>query len=325
MLERTEWDVLRAAREMVDLKGRVPELEALLEQALEPPASVVTVDARTDEHVRRQRGEAARHGPHVEVVHLGDVGIGGESARDVVGIDPCRRGLKEDPARLANQRPARAHHQRRDEQAGDRVEAAPPGEEHECAGERGANERGEIGGHVQVRALYVEARPVGAREHERRREIHCDADERDDEHDAAVHCGRMDEAARRGVHDPDAEQQQRDPVRLGGEDLGAAEPERPLSARRPRCETRGDECRREGRRVREHVTRVGEQRERARDDARGDLDAHEGHDQHEGGRERAPVTRARVAMRVPMRMPVRMHYDSAAQARPSASRSLGVG
>ena len=90
---------------------------------------------------------------------------------------------------------------------------------------------------------------VGPREHERRGEVDGDAGERDDEHDAAVHVRRRDEAADAGVDDPRrATSSSVIAVRLRGEDLRPAEPERPRAARGPRREPRGDERGRRGRR-----------------------------------------------------------------------------
>ena len=100
---------------------------------------------------------------------------------------------------------------------------------------------------------------------------------------------RVDQAPDRRVDDPGAEHEQRDPVHLGGEDLGAAEAERPRPARRSGRETRGDERDRERGRVGEHVPRVGEQGERAGDDPRGDLGRHQAEDQRERDRDRPAV------------------------------------
>ena len=89
------------------------------------------------------------------------------------------------------------------------------------------------------------------------------------------------------------------PFALRGEDLGAAEAERPRPARRTRRETRGDERCAESCRIGEHVTRVREQGERAGEDARGDLADHEGEDQRERDRDRAPVVHPAVTVRFP--------------------------
>src|SRR5690348_1932213 len=118
---------------VIDLQRRVTEPEALSQQLLETSPRAVAVGVGRDEDVRRERGKAARDGPDVDVVHLDDVRVGGERRRDRVGIDAGGRSFEEDAARVADQRPARAQHERGDEEAGDRVEAAPARDEDECA------------------------------------------------------------------------------------------------------------------------------------------------------------------------------------------------
>ena len=210
------------------------------------------------------------------------------SARaNVVRVDPGGRGFEEDAARVADERPARAHHQRRDEQAGDRVEAIPARDEHERAGDRGADEGGEVGGDVQERAADVEARPVGAREHERRGEVHGDADERDDEDDAAVHGRRIDEPPDRGVR-RSRRRASRSVMPFACAARISARPKPNVHGPRAGRVARrdGDERRGERGRVGEHVARVGEQRERVASDPPRDLDAHEAEDQRERDRQR---------------------------------------
>ena len=63
----------------------------------------------------------------------------------------------------------RPEHQRSDDQACDRVGAVPAGEQHDQAGDRGADEREQVGGHVQERAAHVQALPARAREQRRSR------------------------------------------------------------------------------------------------------------------------------------------------------------
>src|SRR5579859_1513787 len=152
---------LLAPRDVIDLQGGVLQAEALLEQPLQPPPRVVAVGLGLDEHVCRERREAARHRPHVQVVYLDDVVCAGERARHRIGIDARRCRLEEDAPRVAQERPARAEHEGCDDEAGKRVEAAPARGEHEPAGNRGRRERGEIGGDVQERAANVQAAAVG--------------------------------------------------------------------------------------------------------------------------------------------------------------------
>ena len=79
------------------------------------------------------------------------------------------------------------------------------------------------------------------------------------------------------------------PLICAREDLGAAEPEREDPAGRARGEPRGDERERQRGGVGEHVRGVGEQRQRAREDARDHLGDHEREDQRERGTEPAVV------------------------------------
>ena len=278
---------------MVDLSV-VWRSRSVLEQMLEPASRLVAVDARRHENVRGECREAARHRPDVEVVHLFDLRVGDEGARDVVGIDSGRRGLEEDAARLADQRPARADHQHRYEQRSNRIEAVPAGDENQHARDRGADERHEIRCDVQEGALHVEAGAVSTGKHDRGGEVDGHPDECDDDDDAGVDARRIDQAPHRGIDDPQSEQQEQDPVRLRGKDLRAAEAERPLPACGTGCEPRGDERRREGCRIGEHVAGIPEQGERAGDDAGGDLPDHERGDQPECDRDRALVAYAAV-------------------------------
>src|SRR5581483_7756809 len=283
---------LRALGHVVDLQRRVAEAEALLEQPAEPAPGRVAVAVRRDEDVGGKRGEPARHGPDVEIVHLDHLGVGGESARDRVGVDPGRRGLEEDPARLAQQGPARADHEGRDEERGDGVEPVPAGGENECAGDGGSRERSEVGGDVEEGGADVEARAVGAGEDERGREVDGDPDEGERQDDPAVHGRRRDEPPRGRIDHPRRHQQERDAVALGGEDLGPCEAERPAAAGGAGGERPGDERRRECGRVGQHVSCVRKQGKRVGDDARGDLSPHEGEVQCERVAGPPPVVRA---------------------------------
>src|SRR5712691_6757517 len=69
---------LLPARDVVDLQCRVVEVEPVLEQPLQATTRSVAIGAGLDEHVRGERGEAARHRPDVQVVHLDDVLVAGE-------------------------------------------------------------------------------------------------------------------------------------------------------------------------------------------------------------------------------------------------------
>src|SRR5436190_23827446 len=95
-VERAEPHILRAARDVVDLQGRMAQAELFLEQVLEAAPGGVTVGVRRDEHVGGEGGKAARHRPDVEVVHLDDVGVPRERRGYGGRLDPGRRRLEED-------------------------------------------------------------------------------------------------------------------------------------------------------------------------------------------------------------------------------------
>ena len=59
----------------------------------------------------------------------------------------------------------------------------------------GRDEGEQVGEHVLEGALHVQAAALGAGEHHRGGEVHDDAGQRDDEHDAALDVGRVERAA----------------------------------------------------------------------------------------------------------------------------------
>ena len=102
--------------------------------SLELAAEPVAVGVRLDEHVRRERGEAAADLPDVQVVHLGHVRVARHRAADLVDVEVRRRHLEQHAARVAEQPDGGAEHERGDEQRGDRVGAVE-------AGRRGSRRR----------------------------------------------------------------------------------------------------------------------------------------------------------------------------------------
>src|SRR5919206_4773294 len=71
---------------VIDLQRRVPDAEAFLDEALQLAPAGMAVVAGSDEDVRGQRGEARRHLPDVQVVHLDDARRRSERAPDVLRI-----------------------------------------------------------------------------------------------------------------------------------------------------------------------------------------------------------------------------------------------
>src|SRR5919198_5135097 len=234
-----ELDRRRARLGMVDLQRRVREPEAIREGALEAASRRVTVGARRDEHVRREGRKAARHGPHVQVVHLDDVALRDERTSDRLRVGIAWSPLEEDARRLPEETSARPEHQCGDGETGDRVEAVPAGREDQPAGERRGGEGGHVRDEMQERAADVEALPTRACEHEAGSEADERTCQRDDEDETAANVTWLDQPMDRRPDDQDCDQPERDPVRLRGEDLEPRITERPAAGRRAARHDRG--------------------------------------------------------------------------------------
>ena len=139
-------------------------------------------------------------------------------------------------------------------------------------------------------SLEVERVPIRSGELPGCEHVDADPDESDDKDRPAARRGRRNEVANCAVDDQEREHQQRRAVGLRGEDLRAAQPERPVATYRLRRKPKHDKRHRERAGVGEHVRRVGEERERVREDADRDLAGHEGGDQRDLSllRERSP-------------------------------------
>ena len=175
----------------------------------------------------------------------------------------------------------------------------PPSREDHAAGDGGGDEREEVVEDVLEAPLDVERPAVRAGELPRREEVDPDPDEGDDEDRRAARVRRRDESTDRAVDDQPGKYEQRGPVRLRGEDLRAAQPERAVPSRRLSREPQHDERHRERPGVREHVRRVRQERQGVREDAGHDLAGHEGDDQRECQPEAASVLLA-ASVRVPV-------------------------
>ena len=115
-------------------------------------------------------------------------------------------------------------------------------------------------------AFDVEAAPVGTRDVPRRDDVHDDPDERHDEHREAFRPRRRDEPAHTAVDDQAGEHEQGQAVRLRAQRLHPPEAEGEVAARRPCRQAERDERQDERARVGQHVSGVGEERQRVRED-----------------------------------------------------------
>jgi hypothetical protein len=274
-------DVEQLPADVIDLQRRVVDVEARVQHRLHLTARSVAVAVAGDEHVRGERREAARDLPHVQVVNLDHVRLLHERFADRLRVEPLGRRLQEDAACGRHQPDAGADHQRRDHQRDDRVGPLKAGQQDEPCSHRRADERVQIGDDVLEAALHVEALAVGLRERAGRGEVYEDAENRHDQHQRPADRGGMNQPHDGLIRDEGGEDQQRDAVRLGREDLRTLEAECHRASRGTGGKAQRDQRKSERAGVGEHVSGVGQQRERVRDHAGCDLDAHERDDQRE--------------------------------------------
>ena len=177
--------------------------------------------------------------------------------------------------------------QDRDHDRHDRVRALEPRRQDDRRRHEHGHGPRQVADHVQEGRAHVEAlRPRPGEDHGGD-----DVDERtdraDDEDDAALDLGGLDQAADPLDQHPHGDPDQGRPVDERGEDLGAAHAVAgPPSGGAP-GEPAGAEREPDGQRVREHVPGVGDERQAPRDDAAHHLDDGEGDEHREDGRERA--------------------------------------
>ncbi len=124
---------------------------------------------------------------------------------------------------------------------------------------------------VTVRGLDVEAARPCPREDPSGGDVDPDSEGAEDEDPATEHVRRVAKALERLVEDPDRECDERDPVRERCQHLGPLVAVRPLGRRRTIREPDGEERQRERDVVGEHVHRVREQCEAAREQAADDF------------------------------------------------------
>ena len=156
----------------------------------------------------------------MQVVDLHDAARRRPGSADLLRIEPRRRGLHEDAAgrRGAGRRPAQSISPAISSEAIPSARSNPEIRITAPAIAVAMNAKRSVSD-VPEGALDVEAAPLGRGEQAGRGEVHRDPDDRDDQDQRALDVGRLDQPPDALVDDPDAEQQQRDPVDLRREDL----------------------------------------------------------------------------------------------------------
>ncbi len=232
-----------------------------------------------------QGREAAGDQPDVHVVDGGDAGLAGYRGDDVAGFVAFRGCLQQDPAGLAQQAPGGVQHQPDHDQGGDRVGALEAGEDDHDPGGQRPGERVQVGDDVREGALDVDRVAAGPGHHPAGRQVHGHAHGGHGHHDAARDRDGMDQAADGLEGDQRADDQQGDAVGLSRQNLGALDPERPRPGRGPPGEADRNQARAQRARVGQHVTGIGQQRQRMTDEGHDDLEHQEAGDQAQRDRD----------------------------------------
>jgi Ser/Thr protein kinase RdoA (MazF antagonist) len=288
---------------VINLQGGVGDVVLAAQEALQVSPDRVAVLAGRDQYMRRGRGLTRGDLPDMQVMDLGDIRPGRHRGAHRGRIEPGGRGLEEDPSRFPDQPGTRVHHQRHDDQGGDRVGPGESGEQDDQPRDRGGGERVQVGDDMPEGARQVQAPRLAVRragDEPGRRDVDDHAGQRHAEHGPAGHRRRRHQPADRRIEQPGGEQDQGDAVGLGGHDLGAFEPVGVPAGRRAGGQPCGHQHQRDRRGVGQHVRGVGDQCERMRGQARHDLPSHERQDQREGSGQPPRVRAARRAVLMPV-------------------------
>ena len=137
--------------------------------------------------------------------------------------------------------------------------------------------------HVQILAVRTEQQPEGG-------DVDQESGDRHAHHDAAINMGRAHQAHDRLVDDPSGDGEQCQAVGEGHQDLKAVEAVSAFPIGGPARKPESEPGQRQRRKVGEHVARIGDQRQRVRDDAAHHLDQHEAAGEKRG-KPHAPLVR----------------------------------
>ena len=275
----------------LDLERRVVDGEvrrhAAAELVEQRPDAALLEALVGDRDVRGQHRHAAGDRPGVQVVHVDDAGHATEVLAHVLEIQVRRRRLEQHVDRLAQQPPRPRQDQDGDQQRGERVRAQEAGGHDDQCGDDDEHRAEQVAEHLEVGAPHVQRLLAPVHQQQQRDGVGDQADGGEPEHRAGLHLRRVDEPQHTDDCEPAAHPEEHQRVDESSEDLGAVQPEGPPRRRRHRRDVRRRQRDPDRGRVGDHVTRVGEQRQGARDPRAHELD----HDDHEGHREHQPQAR----------------------------------
>ena len=227
-------------------------------------------------HVNVADGRQARHGAHQALLHL--------LRRSIL-----RRAFQQDVDRLGEQLPCAAQDQRRHQDRQDGIDRRPAREVDDDRSDDGADRAEQVAHHVQDGPLHVDVIGLSAGHDPQHEHVHQQAEHGDDHHRAGQDHGRRLQPLPRLVGDPSDDREQGHGVQETGDDLEAQVAEGALAVGRAAAEPECcvGQCERRG--VGQHVARVGQQGQRARQHASDGLHDHEAEDQEKGQQDLALV------------------------------------
>ena len=290
---------LPAVRVGVQLQGRVPDAEALGQAGLGSVQRIGASGEVVDDQVRRQGDEPAGDAPDVQIVDIPHAGQSGQRETDLVEIDVGRDALHQHADRFAEQLPGRVDHQQRDEDRRHRIDPGPAERRDGEGGDDRLDAAERVGEDVEPGAAQVQVAAPAAAQDEQADHVHGQAGDRHDQHQAAFDDDRRPQPADRLDDDQERDADEGRAVGQRGQDLGALIAVGPRRRRRAAAKSHREQGQRDGCRVAGHVAGVGQQGQRAGDEAAGDFgEGKAGHERQRPGQPPRPGIRRRVDMPV---------------------------
>ena len=266
------------------------DAEARLEAALDGHDRAVDIGGFADAGVQRHHRPFLGDRPGMDVVNVLD--IGDRRLQVVLNIGhrhAGRRGFQQDVGGIAHDMPAAPQDDDGDQHRDERVGGRPAGGHDDRRRDDGADGAEQVAHHMNQGAAHVEVLAVAAVEEHEHADIDGEADGRDHQHGAAHHRLRRHQAPRRLDDDAAGDDEQHQPVAEGDQDLQPLEAIGAPAVGRPAREAEGKPGEREPGKVGEHVAGIGQQRQRAGNEAAGRFDDHE-----RAGDERRPEQAALI-------------------------------
>ncbi len=232
--------------------------------------------ARLDLHVQRHHRPVGGDHPGVDVVDVGDAGHGRHHLGTEGGdVQPVGRALQQDVRRHPHQAPGAVQDEAGDGNGKQRVDGHPARQGDDHCGGNGGDGAQHVAEHMERCPADVDVAAVAAVEDGERGDVDQEASDGHRQHQPAEHLDRREQPADRLDSDPDHDRDQRHAVDEGGEHLEAMIAVGAAVVVAAPADPEGGVGQGERSRVGGHVPGVGEERQRAGDEAASDLHDHE--------------------------------------------------